>query len=148
VPATQELLNEYGLPGDLLDGNYEIATRENSSVHATLTGLELSWRQSFRPFANLPAWVRSFSVFANSTHLRIGGPGRDNYSGYSTRNYNGGVSYLRKNFALKLNFTHANGPRNATVAANATTPAGTYTGLADRTLVGGSLEYRLNKRLT
>ena len=75
----------------------------------------------------LPSWARSLSGFVNGTHLRIGGPGAENFSGYSTRIVNWGVSYARANFAVKVNVTNSNGPRNATVAANATTPAGTYT---------------------
>jgi TonB-dependent receptor len=148
VPATQELLDQYGLPDDLLSSNYEIITRENSSDDASVNGFEWSWRQSLRPFASLPGWSRSLSVFLNGTHLRIGGPGAANFSGYSTRIINYGVAYARGNFAVKLNATYSNGPRNAVVAANATTPADTYSGLAPRTLLGGSVEYRFNKRIT
>ena len=148
VPATQALLDQYGLPADLLTGDYEIISRENSANDAAIDGLEWSWRQSLRPFPSLPAWARSFGVFVNGTHLRLGGPGADNFAGYSTRIINWGVAFTRANLALKANVTSSNGPRNAVVAANATTPAGTYTSLAPRTLVGGSLEYRLTKRLT
>jgi TonB-dependent receptor len=148
VPATQALLDQYGLPDDLLSSNYEIITRENSADDAIINGFEWSWRQSLRPFAGLPAWGRSFSFFLNGTHLRLGGPGADNFSGYSTRIINWGVAWARGNFAVKVNATYSNGPRNAVVEANATTPAGTYTGLAPRTLLSGSLEYRLNKWIT
>ncbi|MBI4623400.1 MAG: TonB-dependent receptor [Verrucomicrobia bacterium] len=148
VPATQALLDQFGLPDDLLSSNYEIITRENSADDASLNGFEWSWRQSLRPFAALPGWARSFGLFLNGTHLRIGGPGAANFSGYSTRIINWGVGYARGNFSVKVNATYSNGPRNAVVAANATTPAGTYSGLAPRTLLGGSLEYRLNKRIT
>ena len=148
VPATQALLDQYGLPADLLTGDYEIISRENSANDAAIDGLEWSWRQSLRPFPSLPAWARSFGVFVNGTHLRLGGPGADNFAGYSTRIINWGVAFTRANLALKVNVTSSNGPRNAVVAANATTPAGTYSSLAPRTLVGGSLEYRLTKRLT
>ena len=34
------------------------------------------------------------------------------------------------------------------MAASSTTPAGSYTSTAPRTIVGGSLEYRLTKRIT
>ena len=47
-----------------------------------------------------------------------------------------------------MNATYSNGPRNAVVAANATTPAGPYSGIAPRSLVSGSLEYRVNKWVT
>ena len=148
VPATQELLDQYGLPGDLLSSNYEIITRENSVDDASINGFEWSWRQSLRPFAPLPVWARSLGLFINGTHLRIGGPGAENFSGYSTRIINWGVAYARGNFAVKMNATYSNGPRNAVVAANATTPAGTYSGLAPRMMIGGSVEYRFNKWLT
>ena len=148
IPASQALLDQYGLPADLLTGDYEIITRENSADSAVIDGVEWSWRQSFRPFATLPTWARSLGVFANATHLRLSGAGADNFAGYSTRIFNWGVSFARSNFAIKVNVTNSNGPRNAVVAANATTPAGTYTSLAPRTLVGGSLEYRVTRRLT
>lgn len=148
VPATQALLDQFGLPDDLLSSNYEIITRENSVDDAVINGFEWSWRQSLRPFAPLPVWARSFSLFLNGTHLRIGGPGGQNFSGYSTRIINWGAAWARGNFAVKVNATYSNGPRNAVVAANATTPAGTYSGLAPRTLVSGSLEYRVNKYIT
>jgi iron complex outermembrane recepter protein len=148
VPATQALLDQYGLPDDLLSADYEIITRENSSDDAVIDGFEWSWRQSLRPFKPLPTWARSLSLFLNGTHLRIGGPGGENFSGYSTRIINWGAAYARGNFAVKLNATYSNGPRNAVVAANATTPVGTYSGLAPRTLLGGSIEYRVNKWIT
>ena len=138
----------YGLPESLLSADYEIITRENSAEKAVIDGFEWSWRQSLRPFKPLPVWARSVSLFLNGTHLRIGGPGGDNFSGYSTRIINCGAAYARGNFAVKFSATYSNGPRNAVVAANATTPAGTYTGLAPRTLLGGSIEYRVNKWLT
>jgi TonB-dependent receptor len=148
VPATQELLDQFGLPDDLLSTNYEIITRENSTQDAAINGFEWSWRQSFRPFAPLPAWVRSFSLFVNGTHLRIGGPGAENFSGYSTRIINWGAAYARGNFAIKLNTTYSNGPRTSVVAANATTPAGSFTSVAPRSNVSGSIEYRINKYVT
>jgi iron complex outermembrane receptor protein len=148
IPATQALLEQYGLPADLLTGDYEVITRENSADDAVIEGVEWSWRQSLRPFTALPSWSRSLGWFVNGTHLRLGGAGAESLSGYSTRIINWGVSYARGNFALKVNATYSNGPRNATVAASATTPAGTYTAIAPRTLVGGSVEYRLTKRFT
>lgn len=148
VPATAALLEQYGLPEDLLSTNYEIITRENSTEDAVVQGLEWNWRQSLRPFTGLPGWARSLGFFVNGTHLRIGGPGKEQFSGYSTRIINWGVAYARGNFAIKANATYSNGPRNAVVAANATTPAGTYSGLAPRTILSGSLEYRINKWVT
>ncbi len=147
VPATQALLDQYGLPADLLTGDYEIITRENSVDDAAIDGFEWSWRQAFRPLP-VPTWARSLGLFINGTHLRLGGPGKENFAGYSTRIINWGVAYARAHFAVKVNVTSSNGPRNAVVAANATTPAGTYSSLAPRTLVGGSIEYRLTKHLT
>lgn len=148
VPSTPALLDQYGLPDDLGGSNYEIITQANSDESAIINGFEWNWRQSLRPFAMLPPWARSFGLFANATYLRLSGPGADNFSGYSTRTINHGVAYTRGNFALKLNATYANGPRNAVVAASATTPAGTYSGLAPRTMLAGSVEYRIRKGLT
>jgi len=148
VPSTPALLDQFGLPHDLLSSSYEIITSENSTDDALINGFEWNWRQSLRPFAALPAWARYLGLFLNGTHLRLGGRGAANFSGYSTRIINWGLAYARGNFAVKVNATYSNGPRNAVVAANATTPAGTYSGLAPRTLLGGSLEYRINKWIT
>ncbi|MEY4938710.1 MAG: hypothetical protein RIQ93_445 [Verrucomicrobiota bacterium] len=148
IPATQALLDQYGLPDDLLTSNYEIITRENSANDAQINGVEWSWRQSLRPFNALPGWARSLGFFVNGTHLRIGGPGAADFTGYSTRIINYGAAFARGNFAVKLNATYSNGPRAATVAANATTPADTYSAVAPRTLVGGSIEYRIRKSIT
>ncbi len=148
VPATQALLDQYGLPDDLLTGDYEIISQQNSALKAAINGFEWNWRQSLRPFAQLPSWARSLGFFVNGTHLRISGPGLSSFSGYSTRIINWGASFARGNFAVKVNVTSSNGPRNAVVAANSATPAGTYSGLDPRVLVGGSIEYRINKKFT
>jgi iron complex outermembrane receptor protein len=148
VPATQALLDQFGLPDELAASNYEIITRQNSTQDAIINGFEWSWRQSFRPFAGLPAWARSLSATINGTHLRLTGPGANEFAGYSTRVINWSLGYTRGNFAIRANASYTNGPRNAIVAANATTPAGTYSGLAPRMMIGGSIEYRLTKRLT
>ncbi|WP_414664374.1 TonB-dependent receptor domain-containing protein [Horticoccus sp. 23ND18S-11] len=148
VPATPALVEQYGLPDDILSNDYLIITQTNSPARAVIQGLEWNWRQSFRPLTALPGWARSLGVFLNRTDLSIGGAGASSFSGYSTRITNYGISYARPRFAIKVNATSSNGPRNAIVAANATTPAGTFTSLAPRTLVGGSAEYRINKRVT
>jgi len=74
-------------------------------------------------FAGLPAWARSLGASINGTHLRLTGPGANEFSGYSTRTINWSVTYAKGNFAIKANATYSNGPRNAIVAANATTPS-------------------------
>lgn len=149
IPATQSILDEFGLTGeDLVSSNYDVVTKQNSTLDASVNGLEWSWRQSLQPVAALPNWARSFGFFINGTHLRIGGPGAPDFLGYSTRIINWGASYVRRNFAVKLNASYSNGPRTALVAASAVAPAGTYSAVAPRTLLGGSIEYRINRRLT
>ena len=148
VPATKALLSQYGLPEDLDPANYEVITRSNSDEQAIINGLEWSWRQSFRPFTRLPGLVRSLGLFVNATHLRLGGPGAPNFTGYSTRVLNYGVSFTRPNFALKLNATDSNGPITAFLAPSSTSPAGSYTATAPRTITSGSLEYRISPHVT
>jgi TonB-dependent receptor len=148
IPATPVLMDLYGLPDDLEVGNYEIITRANSPDQANINGFEWSWRQSLRPLTMHPSWARSLGFFVNATHLRLSGPGADNFTGYSTRVFNYGVAFTRANFALKVNATNSNGPLTAYVATSSTSPAGTYTATAPRTIVSGSLEYRVTKRLT
>jgi TonB-dependent receptor len=148
LPASQELLERYSLPDDLLDGNYDILFQENSTEPGVVSGLEWSWRQSLRPFAKLPAFVRPVQFFANGTHLRLSGPGAASLAGYSPRVFNWGVGYVASRFSVKVNVSKSDGTRGAISAPNNTTPAGTYTGVGPRTLASLAAEYRFHPAIT
>jgi TonB-dependent receptor len=142
--ATLELLNEMGLSDDYLD--YDVVTRQNSADAVTVDGLEWSWRQSLKPFAALPAWTRGVQVWANGTHLRIGGPGVDNFSGYSPRIINWGASYASAKFLLKYNVSRIGRQRASLDLVGATVPPGTYQAQDIRMVQDASAEYRFDRR--
>ena len=47
-----------------------------------------------------------------------------------------------------MNISQPGGTRGARVAASATTPAGTYTGLAARTIASASIDYKVYKKIS
>jgi len=142
--ATPALLANYGLPDDYLD--YDVITTQNSSDSVALSGLELSWRQSFQPLAFVPRWALGTQVFANVTYYRLDGTGRSNFAGYSPRNVNWGLAYTTSRFLGKVNVSQTMRTRGNPVAVNATTPPDTYQVVDFRLLVDASFEYRFSKR--
>ena len=132
-----------GLPDEYLD--YDVISTRNSDEDAAINGLEWSWRQSFRDFGSLPRWARSLQVFVNGTHLRISGPGADNFAGFAPLVLNGGFSYATSRFLLKLNVSRTGRTRDAVVAESATVPAATYNSADVRMVMDGSVEYRLHR---
>jgi len=99
--ATLALLNEMGLSDDYLDD--AVITTTNSKDSVKVDGLEWSWRQSLKPLTGLPKWSRGVQLWVNATHLRIGGAGADEFSGYSPRMINRGASYAGAKFLVRYN---------------------------------------------
>lgn len=142
--ATVGLLAEMGLSDDYLD--YDVVSRANSSNSVRIDGFEWSWRQSLQPFVTLPKWTRGVQVWANGTHLTIGGAGRDEFSGYSPRIINWGASYASARFLFKYNVSRIGRQRASLDLVGATVPPGTYQAQDTRTVQDGSIEYRLHRR--
>jgi iron complex outermembrane receptor protein len=142
IPATVELLEEFGLSEDYLD--YEVVTRQNFG-EASITGLEVSWRQALY---FLPDWARGFQVFVNATRLRRSGANAVDFSSFSPLNVNGGVSVLRKKLSLKLNVAYAGEIKGNRIAPSAAVPADTFQNVAPKTTVDVYGEYRLFKRIS
>jgi outer membrane receptor protein involved in Fe transport len=142
--ATPELLEEMGLSDEYLD--YDVVSTTNSAEKAAINGLEWSWRQSLQPFAVVPSWARGVQVWVNGTHLRLSGPGQNNFAGYAPRIINGGFSYVTARFLLKLNLSRIGRTRDAVAATSATVPPQTYLSQDTRTVMDGSIEYRFHRK--
>ena len=82
----------------------------------------------------LPKWTRGVQVWVNGTHLRLSGPGQDDFSGYSPRILNWGASYTTAKFLLRYNVSRIGRQRASLDAVSATTPAGTYQAQDTRTV--------------
>jgi TonB-dependent receptor len=144
--ATLALLTEMGLSDDYLD--YDVITTTNSKDSVKVDGLEWSWRQSLKPFRGLPKWSRGVQLWVNATHLRIGGAGADEFSGYSPRIINWGASYAGAKFLVRYNVSRIGRQRAALSAVNATTPAGTFSAQDTRMVQDANIEYRFHKRFS
>jgi TonB-dependent receptor len=142
--ATLPLLAEMGLSDDYLD--YDVITRSNSANSVRTDGLEWSWRQSLKPFSALPKWSRGLQVWVNGTHLRIGGAGADEFSGYSPRILNWGASYASAKFLLRYNVSRVGRQRASLNAVSATVPAGTYDAQDSRMVQDANVEYRFHRK--
>lgn len=142
--ATPELLAAMGLSDDYLD--YDVITRTNSANSVRLDGFEWSWRQSLKPFAALPKWSRGVQVWANGTHITIGGAGEDEFSGYSPRILNWGASYASAKFLIKYNVSRIGRQRASLDLVGATVPPGTYQAQDTRMVQDGSIEYRFHRK--
>ncbi|MBM3852435.1 MAG: hypothetical protein FJ399_04685 [Verrucomicrobia bacterium] len=142
--ATLELLTEMGLSDDYLD--YDVITQTNSADSVNVDGVEWSWRQSLQPITVLPAWTRGIQLWVNGTHLKIGGSGAANFSGYSPRILNWGASYASAKFLLRYNVSRIGRQRANLTSVSATVPAGTYDAQDTRMVQDANLEYRFHRR--
>lgn len=141
VPATPELLADFGLAEEQLD--YDVVTKSNFGA-ASITGVEWSYRQSL---LFLPSWARGFQVFINLTKLSLSGANADDFSSFSPRNVNWGVTFARPKFVAKFNVAQHRGVRLASVNAGNAEVADSYQWEAPKTTIDVSAEYRFNKKL-
>jgi TonB-dependent receptor len=142
VPATLELLQNYGLSDDYLD--YEIISKTNGGS-ATVEGYEASWRQSLY---FLPSWAKGFSTFANATISRVSGDNAADFTPFAHKNLNWGASYIRRKFSFRFNVSYAYRVNGAAVAPSATVPAGTRSYVAPQITQDWSFEYRFAKKFS
>jgi TonB-dependent receptor len=142
IPATLELLQNFGLSDDYLD--YEIISTANGG-NATVEGYEASWRQSLY---FLPQWAKGFSTYANATISHVSGESADQFTPFAHKNINWGVSYIRRALSLRWNVSYAYKVTGAAVAASATIPAGTRSYVAPQITQDWSFEYRFAKQFS
>lgn len=144
--ATPELLAQYGIADDPLYLNYDIATQMNTG-DATITGYEFAYNQSL---TFLPRWARGLQVFASFTRLELDGSTLTDFTGYSPRNYAGGINFVRPRFYVKFTVTHqgvTRGPYITPSVANGI-PDETYTYQGKRLRYGINAQYSLSRRLS
>lgn len=139
--ATPEELAELQLPAEPYS-NYDIIRTTNTG-DATVSGWEVSYRQSFKGI--IPGIGRNIDFFGNMTNLAIRGAGGENFPEFSPRNINAGISFTRKNLVLKLSANHHKWVRRSAAAANANNPANSFNYRAPSTKWDFSGEYRFRK---
>jgi len=137
--ATAELLEHYGLSDDYVGSN--VVSQFNVG-DARVTGLEYAWRQRLE---FLPSWARGVGVFFNGTEMQLSGATTADFSGFTDRTINWGVSLDRPRFSTKLNWNYT-GPRRQNAVVGANVPAGTYTYLKSRLQIDVHVEWRLSRR--
>ena len=145
TPATPELLDRYGLPGDPFYLNYDITTLTNGSS-ARITGFEFAYNQSL---LFLPHFARGFQVFVNATRLRLEGGNQADFSAFAPSNYAGGLNFVRPRFSVKLSFTYQGETRQTSVAASTANgiPAGVFNYQGERLRVGLNAQFSVTKKV-
>ena len=138
--ATAEQLERYGLSDDYV--GYNLVSPFNVG-NARVTGVEYAWRQRLEC---LPNGARGVGVFFNGTEMQLNGATTADFSGFTDRTINWGLSLDRPRFSTKLNWNYT-GPRRQTAVAGANVPAGTYTYLKSRLQIDVSVEWRFSRRL-
>ena len=118
--ATADPPERYGLSNDYV--GYNPVSQFNVG-NARVTGVEYAWRQRLE---FLPNWARGVGVFFNGTEMQLNGATTADFSGFTDRTINWGVSLDRPRLSTKLNWNYT-GPRRQTASAAANVPAGTYT---------------------
>lgn len=141
-PITPELMAEYDLSDEY--STYDISTKRNGG-EARLTGFEWSYRQSLN---FLPGWARGFHVFINGTHISLSGQNADDFTSFSPKNINWGVSYARAKFLAKVNVAQSGKVRNGVIAPSASIPVGAYRYIGSQTTIDLSAQYKLSKLIT
>jgi outer membrane receptor protein involved in Fe transport len=139
TPATQELLELYGVPPSESYLNYDILTRANGG-DAQVKGFEFSYKQDL---LFLPTWASGLQLFINYTKNYLSGSATADFSQFNPETISWGASLVRPRYLLR--FTMA---QQAETRRSATTVVGrvNYQGALDRDTF--SAEYQLTKNLS
>jgi TonB-dependent receptor len=137
--ATIEKLAEFGFSDDYLD--YDIITKRNFGA-ATITGIELSYRQSL---GALRAWAKGFHVFGNVTMMDLRGQNAADLTGFSPRTIQWGVNYARSKFSARLAVNQNKWRRNTPTAASATIRPNSYNYFAPQLKVDATVSYMFSR---
>jgi len=139
--ATADLLADYGLSDDYV--GYDLISQTNVG-DARVTGFEYSYRQQFD---GLHPLLRGVGGFFNGTEMQLAGSATADFSGFTDRTINWGVSYTRPRFSGKLNWNYTGRRRNGPVTG-ALVPPGVYNYTVQRLQLDVSLEWRLRRGLS
>ena len=137
--ATATDLEELGLSSQYLQWN--LNTKFNAG-DARISGAEFDTRQSLRA---LGRWGQHFTFFANGTYLRLEGGPRADFTSFTPRSANWGLTFHRKRIVASARWNYRGEiKRDATPAAGPDAfsyyPASTRLDL--------SVSYQLSRRLT
>jgi TonB-dependent receptor len=141
-PATPEFLALYDLDAATY-GAYPVATQHNIQSTVRMTGLEFEYKQAL---TFLPHWARGVQVFANANALRTQGDGAANFSGFTPRTYNWGVSLSRPKYALRANWNYRGPQRGGDVTGRSIEP-GTYNWNSKQLYVDLQADYYFNRKV-
>jgi TonB-dependent receptor len=142
-PVTSEFLADLGLGNDYID--YDVVRSKNAG-NAKISGLEFSYRQTL---SFIPNWGKRLQAFVTVTTNDLSGPNADDFTEYSRRNVNAGLTYVHSRLVAKINLTNNDWVRRGPTAATA---AGgfpkQYNMRGPVTKLDLSLEYRFHRRLS
>lgn len=155
VALDEATLSYYGITDEvkdmLLDPDRKYRLRRWENVgDGTLSGLELSYRQSLGPIIPI---LDGFQVWVNYTHLKVGGKDKENFTGFAPDIFSCGINYIKRRYAIRLLCSYqaeTKGSDAVVLGQNSEMwyPAGTYNYQGAYTKYDVNAEYSLAKQLT
>ncbi|AWI09240.1 hypothetical protein CKA38_08305 [Ereboglobus luteus] len=152
--ANRQDLEYYGISDAdidfMIENDYAIRRWVNVG-DAHLTGLEISYRQDL---FFLPSWLQKIQVWANYTHLKVGGPNAEEFTGFTPDALSCGINYIRPRFSIRLTCAYQAETKSKEVpVAEGTqaarfTPQDTYEYQASSIRYGITAEYSLSRAFT
>ena len=139
--ATPEFLDLYSLDPAIY-GVYDVQTQENLQSSVRMQGIDINYKQALTFF---PYWARGFQVFGNASSLRTLGEAAANFTGFVPRTYNGGFSFAREKYNMKLSLNHRGRNRGSLVAAGRSIAPNTYRWGASQKYLSFTGEYYFHK---
>ncbi len=140
--AGEEFLALYDLDPETY-GEYPVATNYNLRTRVRMEGLEFDYKQSL---GQLAPWLRGVQAFANVSALRTTGDATANFSGFTPRTYNWGLSYSRPKYTLRANWNYRGRARLGALTGASVEP-GSFDWRSKRLYVDLSAEYMFHKRI-
>jgi hypothetical protein len=140
--VTPEFLALYNLDPAIW-GHYQVVTTRNLSTPVRMTGLEAAYKQAL---TFLPNWARGVQVFANFTALRTIGDVNANFSGFTPRVYNWGISLTRPKCVVRANWNYLSRRRLLPITGTGVEP-GTFDWRGSRLNLDLQAEYYFYKRI-
>jgi len=141
VPSTPEFLAIYGLDLETY-GSYPVSTNYNITSTVRMEGVNADYKQAL---IFLPHWGRGIQVFANMTATRATGDAAANFSGYTPRLYNWGISLTRPKFNVRANWNYKGRQRRSLFTGRGI-EANTYDWGAKKLMIDLNGEYAFAKR--
>ncbi|MEI6506535.1 MAG: hypothetical protein WCO90_11755, partial [Planctomycetota bacterium] len=140
-PSTPEFLAIYGLDLETY-GSYPVSTNYNITSTVRMEGVNADYKQAL---IFLPHWGRGIQVFANMTATRATGDAAANFSGYTPRLFNWGISLTRPKFNVRANWNYKGRQRRSLFTGRGL-EANTYDWGAKKLMIDLNGEYAFAKR--